>query len=81
MTELPDLGYYIRQHLEERGWTQSHLAELMQRPLREINDIVAGYREITPETAIALARAFDTTPQYWLHQQMAWDLEETAAND
>jgi addiction module HigA family antidote len=79
--ERPDPGYYIRQHLEQRGWTPSDLAKAMHHPLREINEIIAGYRDITPEIATGLSRAFDTTPQFWLNQQMAWDLLQTAADD
>ena len=80
-SERPDPGHYIRQHLEERGWAPENLAEFIQRPSREISEIIAGYREITPEIAVGLSKAFDTTPQYWLNHQMAWELLQTAADD
>ncbi len=79
--ERPAPGFYIRQHLEERGWKAADLMEFVQRPLREIEEMVAGHREITPQVAAGLAKAFDTTPQYWLNQQMAWDLLQTARDD
>ena len=80
-SERPDPGYYIRQHLEQRGWKTSDLTGFLQRPLREIDEIVAGHREITPQVATGLAKALDTTPQYWLNHQMAWDLLQTARDD
>jgi HTH-type transcriptional regulator / antitoxin HigA len=79
--ERPDPGFYVRKHLEARGWKPVNLVEFLQRPLREIEEIVAGHREITPQVASGLAKAFGTTPQYWLNHQMAWDLLQTARDD
>ncbi len=40
-----------------------------------INEIVHGNRSITADTALRLARYFDTTPQFWLNLQNHYDLE------
>ena len=45
------------------------------RRANRINAIVAGQRSITGETALRLARYFDTTPEYWLNLQTRYDLE------
>lgn len=37
-------------------------------------DIVSGKRGITPNTAIRLAAALNTTPEFWLNLQTAYDL-------
>jgi len=79
--EQRDPSHYIRQYLEAKGWTQAQLAESMKRPLREISEIVAGHRDITPEIASGLARAFDTTQAYWMNQQIYADLMQAAADD
>jgi addiction module HigA family antidote len=34
---------------------------------------------ITPDTALRLARFFDTTPQIWLNFQQAYELETETA--
>jgi addiction module HigA family antidote len=36
--------------------------------------IRAGTADITPQVAIFLAEAFDTTPQFWLNLQQKYDL-------
>jgi addiction module HigA family antidote len=38
---------------------------------------VRGKRSITPDTALRLARLFKTSPEFWLHGQLAWDLYHT----
>ena len=40
-----------------------------------INDIVRERRAVTPNTALRLARYFDTTPDFWLNLQTAYDLK------
>lgn len=60
-------GDFIRDELEARGWTQGDLAQIMGRPVQAINELISGKKQITPETAIGLARAFgDDDALYWL---------------
>jgi addiction module HigA family antidote len=42
---------------------------------RRINEIVLGKRRVTAETALRLARYFDTTPKFWLGLQSDYDLD------
>ncbi len=42
---------------------------------RRINEIVHGRRSITANTALRLARYFDTTPRFWLGLQTQYDLD------
>jgi antitoxin HigA-1 len=60
--------------LAPRGMTQGQLAEQMGVPIQRVNLIVNGRRAITAETALLLARVFETSPEFWLNLQMAWDL-------
>ena len=54
--------------------TQAELARRIGVPLQRINLLVNGKRGVTADTALRLARFFDTTPQFWLAGQLAWDL-------
>jgi addiction module HigA family antidote len=44
-------------------------------PANRVSGIVAGQRAITVETALQLARYFNTTPGYWIGMQAQFDLE------
>lgn len=39
-----------------------------------ISMLINGKRGMTPDTALALTRAFDTTPEFWMNLQVAVDL-------
>ena len=45
-------GEFLRDELEARNWSQTEFAEIIGRPVRLINEIIAGKRAITPETAV-----------------------------
>jgi len=71
-------GDFIREELEARGWTQGDLAQIMDRPLRLVNELIAGKKQITPETARGLAKAFgDDDPLYWMNLDSAYRLAQT----
>lgn len=72
--ELFPPGEFIRDELEARNWTQEDLAEILGRPLRTINQIIAGKKAIIPQTAQELAAAFGTTPELWLNLENAYRL-------
>ena len=40
-------GEFLREELEARNWSQTELAEIMGRPVRLINEIIAGKKAIT----------------------------------
>ena len=41
---------------------------------QDIEELIAGKRGITPNTAWLLAAAFDTTPEFWVNLQTNHDL-------
>lgn len=55
--------------------SQNRLAVHIGVSPRRINEIVLGKRRITAETALRLARYFDTTPKFWLGLQADYDLD------
>ena len=74
-------GEYIREELGERGWTQIDLADILGRPPQVVNEIVAGKRSITPETARGLADAFGTSAQLWMNLEASHQLSKVSAKD
>ena len=52
------------------------LALALHVPAPRINDIVRERRAVTPDTALRLARYFDTTAQFWLNLQTSFDLKQ-----
>ncbi len=60
--------------LEPMELTQVQLAEHLGWTPAKVNDIINGRRGITPETALALADAFQTSPDVWLNAQRDLDL-------
>ena len=68
-------GEILREEfLAPMGLTQVALAEHLGVPVQRVNELVRGKRGITPETAWLLAQALDTTPEFWLNLQAAFDL-------
>ena len=57
------------------GLSMNKLALELHVPVTRIAEIVHERRGITPDTALRLARYFNTTPRFWLNLQAAYDLE------
>jgi HTH-type transcriptional regulator/antitoxin HigA len=75
-------GEFIRDELDARGWTQADLAQIMGRPLRLVNELIAGKKQITPDTARGLAMAFgDDDPLYWMNLDSASRLAKSEPAD
>ena len=58
------------------GMTPYRLAKDIGVSQTRIEGILDGKRSITPDTALRLARYFDMSPEFWLHLQTHYDLEE-----
>jgi len=68
-------GEILREeYLEPTEMTQTGLAKLMKVPVRRVNEIINGKREITPDTALRLEAVFNVSAQFWLNMQNKWDL-------
>ena len=59
-------GAMIVALLDERGWSQIELSEVLDRPVQAINELCLGKKRITPQTAVELAAAFRTDAEFWL---------------
>lgn len=69
-------GEYLRDELDARGWTQIEFAEILGRPPRVVNEIIAGKRGISPETAMELAEALGTSAQFWMNLEASYQLSK-----
>ena len=56
------------------GITQTNLAQHLGWKPGKVNEIVNRKRGITAESALALADALKTTPEFWLNLQAHYDL-------
>ncbi|MDA0339647.1 MAG: HigA family addiction module antitoxin [Proteobacteria bacterium] len=59
------------------GMSASALARHIGVPPNRITGIINGTRSVSPDTAVRLGLAFDTTPQFWLNLQQNYDLSMT----
>ncbi len=70
-------GEILREeYLVPLGMSAHALAMALHVPAPRINDIVRERRTVTPDTALRLARYFDTTAQFWLNLQSSYDLKQ-----
>jgi len=65
----------LEEFLKPLGLSQHRLALDIGVDARRINEIVLGKRRITANTALRLARYFDTSPELWLGLQAQYDLD------
>jgi addiction module HigA family antidote len=65
----------LKDFLEPLAISQSRLAKDVHVPLGRIKELVLERRGISADTALRLARYFNTTPQFWLNLQTKFDLD------
>ncbi|MEO8660032.1 MAG: HigA family addiction module antitoxin [Bryobacteraceae bacterium] len=68
-------GAILKEAIADLGLSMNQLAIAIGVPPNRVSSIVAGTRSITGETALRLARYFDTTPEYWINLQAHYNLE------
>lgn len=69
-------GEVLREdYLKPLGMSQYALAKAIGVPQIRVSEIVHGKRAITPDTALRLARYFQTSAEFWLGMQATYDLE------
>lgn len=80
---LPDNGPPVtageilaEEFLNPLGVSQRAFAKHINWSHAKLNEIIRGKRGLTPETALVLADALGTTPDFWLNAQRACDLWE-----
>jgi len=81
VSEVPTPGYFIREELEARGWSQRDLAYILGTPEQAVNMIISGKRGVSPEMAKALGKAFDVNPDLFANLQKAYDMSRARDPD
>lgn len=81
VAEIFPPGEFLREELEARGWSQTELAEIIGRPVRLINELIAGKKAITPETAIQLGDSLGTGPELWMNLESQYQLSRVRPTD
>ena len=73
----PHPGRFLEtRFLKPAGITQGELAAALHISRRRVNELIRGRRAITPDTAVRLAIYFGNEAVFWMHLQVAWDLNE-----
>ncbi len=62
-------GETLAETLDTLGMTQAELAERMGRPLKTINEIVAGKAMITSDTALQLEKVLGVPASFWSNRE------------
>ncbi|MBN2863025.1 MAG: HigA family addiction module antidote protein [Bacteroidales bacterium] len=60
-------GQYIKDFLEDKGWSQEELAELIDMSPKQLSQIINDKVRITIETARLLGKAFETSAELWIN--------------
>jgi HTH-type transcriptional regulator/antitoxin HigA len=60
-------GYFIREQMELRQWTQSDLSEVTGTSVKHLNKILQDKQPLTLDMARLLGEVFNTTAQYWIN--------------
>jgi len=71
-------GILYRMHMEPLGITITALAERLGISRKTLSAIVNERAPITPDIALRLSRALDTTPEIWLGMQQTYTLWEVS---
>lgn len=74
-------GSYISEELDARGWAQADLAYILGKDTTQLNKLIKGNTDITPDTAIALGDAFDMPAEFFMKLQNEYDLRKAKQVD
>ena len=66
----------LEEYIKPLGLTQAALAAELEISANRLNELVRGKRGVTADTALRLARRFDTSPEFWMNLQSLYELTE-----
>lgn len=64
--------------LDPLGVAAAEFARAIHVPPNRVTRLINGQVAVTPDTALRLARALRTTPEFWLNLQQRFDLDVAA---
>jgi len=65
--------------LKPLGISAYRVAQATHMNQTRLSQIIQGKRSISPDTALRLGKALNTTPQFWLNLQALYDLRTVQA--
>ena len=68
------------EYLKPLSMSVNALAIALRVPASRINDVVRQKRGVSIDTALRLARYFNTTSQFWMNLQISYDLKIATQN-
>lgn len=77
-------GYFIREQMELRSWTQDDLSEVTDFTVKHLNKILQDKQALTLDMARVLGEVFNTSPQYWINIDTGyrlWMSQEKTENE
>ncbi len=81
MHNPPHPGEVLRELcLKPLGISVTDAAEALSVSRKTLSSLLNGRSGIRPEMAIRLAKAFNTSPESWLNQQVQYDLWKAGRN-
>lgn len=73
-------GEFLREeYLVPLGMSAGALAKRLNVPRTRIERLVAEQTGLTTDTALRLAKFFQTSPEFWMNMQVGYDLKVQAA--
>jgi len=67
-------GRIINRNLESLGWSQKDLAEVLGMAPNIVNELILHKRKITVDIARKLAKAFNSSPEFWMNLEVKYRL-------
>ncbi|MEE9569915.1 MAG: HigA family addiction module antitoxin [Candidatus Binatia bacterium] len=81
MKNPPHPGRLVKHEcLEPLGLSITKAAEILGVTRLTLSNLVNGKNGVSPEMAIRLSKAFDSSPEVWLGMQMDFDLAQAEKN-
>jgi HTH-type transcriptional regulator/antitoxin HigA len=74
-------GTFIVEELDARGWTQVDLAYILGIKPQQLNPLLTGKQDISPNMATALGEAFDVPADFFANMQKQYDLQRAKRPD
>jgi antitoxin HigA-1 len=75
-------GELIRETIEglreetKKSFTIEEVAKGLKTTRKTLSALINGKQGITPDMALRLAKAFNTSPEFWMHAQENYDLAQ-----
>jgi addiction module HigA family antidote len=66
----------LEDYVKPLGLTQASLAKELGISTNRLNELIKGKRGMTADTALRLARRFETSPEFWMNLQSVYELTE-----